>query len=105
MRVNVCAGACGVFLCVFTSCLLTFSRQCHPLIPSDELKGLRAEMEKQGQMAQAVQEAELLKVQGDLTKAKNEVQALRKQRDAKLAVHERQVCGCECMNSYANSQN
>ena len=57
-------------------------------------------MEKQGQMAQAAQEAELNKVQGELTKAKNEVHALRKQRDAKLAVHERQVCGCDLFNVY-----
>lgn len=67
---------------------------------SDELKNLRAEMEKQEQQAKAAHEAELQKVQENLTKAKGEVQALKKQRDAKLAIHERQVRRCDCVRAY-----
>jgi hypothetical protein len=57
-------------------------------------------MEKREQQAKAAHKAELHKVQGDLTKAKGEVQAMKKQRDAKLAIHERQVCSCDCVRAY-----
>jgi len=118
VRVGTCVYAC-VCMCVCVCvCMCACVRACRymcmcmcvckshqigqsPSPPtSDELKNLRAEMEKREQQAKTAHEAELRKLQGDLTKAKGEVQAMKKQRDAKLAIHERQVRSCDCIRAH-----